>query len=394
MDVRRSAVTLVMMQTSAILYADFMNVIILGMNEKLGYTLQRAGEISSLNLSCIAFGALIGALFPARLAGAPHSSAYLLAIAVADAASMCATPWQMLAPLRALHGLACGGLLACCGGLMSYQRRPERIMGAALAIQLLLASLSARLFPAVVLEHGLAPVFLVMAVTELATAALVLRSLRHLPAAAGRSAHAARPAGSLDAPPAPGGSLPPQARLLCVASMAALFLFQFSRFMVVGYGFHAGQYFALERPYVGAVISASNWLAGAGAVLATMLPARAGRTWPLLLAGLGNLLSACTLIGFGTDPAVFAIATCASALLTFVALPYHYGVCFAIDPRGAWGIWTGFVSKLGLALGPAAGAVLLTQHSLPTLLGISAVLVCAATLLACWPARCIDAIDR
>jgi MFS family permease len=371
---------LIMMQTSAILYADFMNVIILGMHEKLGYTLQIAGDISSLNLACTAFGALAGALFARRLTGGRCSVVYIAAIAVLDALSIFVTPWQALAVLRGLHGLACGGLLASCGAALSRWPRPERIMGASLAIQLALASLGALFFPSVIRQHGLGIVFLVMTIVELATAALVLYTLADF-SSVGQAG---------DGAPRPASALPARVRVLCCASMFALFLFQFSRFMVVGYGFQIGDFFALPRPFVGSAIAVSNWLAGAGAVIATALPRRMGRTWPLLLAGTGNLLGAFALISFGTDPWVFAVATGVSALLTFIALPYLYGVCFAIDRGGAWGTWTGFVSKLGLALGPASGALLMAHHSLPAVLRISVLLVFAAILLACWPARRID----
>lgn len=374
------AAALVMLQTSAILYADFMNVIILGMHEQLGYTLQLAGNISSLNLACTAFGALAGALFSRRLTGARWLLGYVLAIALLDALSMLAMPWQALALLRALQGLACGGLLACCGAALAHRPRPERIMGASLAIQLALASVGAQFFPALIHAHGLGVVFLVMALTELATAGLVLHAWTYFATRAG--------ACTGRAPGAPALS----ARMLCIASMAALFLFQFSRFMVVGYGFQIGDFFAHPRPFVGAVIGASNWLAGAGALIATALPRRMGRMWPLILAGVGTLFSALVLIYCGTVPAAFALATGAAALLTFIALPYHYGVCFAIDETGALGVWTGFVSKFGLALGPASGAFLLSRNTLPGVLAISAALVFAATLLACWPARRIDSL--
>lgn len=371
---------LVLMQTSAILYADFMNVIILGMHEKLAYTLQLAGNISSLNLSCTAFGALLAALFARRLSGGRWCAGYILAIAALDALSSVATAWPLLALLRGVHGLACGGLLACCGAVLSHHPRPERIMGASLAIQLALASVAAQFFPDIIRTHGLGVVFLVMCAVELATAALLLHGLAQFSALIAtsrrRRTHTPR--------------LPARARLYCGASMLALFLFQCSRFMVVGYGFQIGDFFALPRPYVGSVLGVGNWLAGAGAVIATVLPRRLGRRWPLLLSGAGTLLAAWTLSVLGSEAPVFAITTCAAALLTFITLPYLYGVCFAIDERGALGIWTGFISKLGLALGPASGAFLMAQLSLPVVLRISALLVFGATLLACWPARRID----
>lgn len=374
------AVALTLMLSSAILYADFLNVIILGMHERLGFSLQTAGDISSLDLGFTAVGALAGALFARRLVGGRWIVAYLAAIAALDAVCVLPLSWQALAALRSLHGLACGGLLACCGAALSRQARAERIVGASLAVQLVLASAGAQLLPAVIRRHGTGVVFIVMCAVELLTLALVLRAFRF----------SAAPAPQRDAAPAARPPMPTQARLLRGASMFALFLFQFSRFMVVGYGFQIGDFFALSSAFVGLAIGAGNWLSGAGAVIATLLPRSLGRRRPLLLAGAGNLLAAIALIRFGAHPAVFALATGASALLTFVALPYHYGVCFAIDEDGALGTWTGFISKLGLALGPAAGAWLMGRHSLPGVLWISALLVFAATLLACWPARRTD----
>lgn len=253
-------------------------------------------------------------------------------------------------------------------------------MGASLAIQLALASIGTKFFPALIQEHGLGLVFLVMGLTELATVILLFNSFSYFSANIGKRGEAD---GAIPA-------LPSSARALCAASLVALFLFQFSRFMVVGYGFQIGDFFGLRRPFIGSVIGASYWLAGLGALVATVLPRRLGRLPPLLFAGVGTLTSVFVLVVWGRSPAVFAITTGAAALLTFVALPYHYGVCFAIDESRALGVWTGFISKFGLALGPASGAFLLSQQALPTVLEISAILVFTATLIACWPARRID----
>ncbi|GGC66353.1 MFS transporter [Undibacterium terreum] len=373
-------VALTMLVSSAILYADFMNVIILGMHEKLSFSLQTAGDICSLNLLGTAVGSLVAAIFARKLVNFKNCAFFTVAIALLDVSCIFVTHWQALYVLRGFHGLASGGLLAFCGAALSQRKSPERIMGASLAIQLALASGGAQFLPRIIQADGLAIVFIIMSGFELLALALLMlkaeyfssiRVMRH-PVENEKS------------------DLSTDAKLLFGLALFSLFLFQASRFMVVGFGFQIGDLFSFKRPFVGSVIGFGNWLSGAGALIATLLPRKTGRALPLIVAGIGNFSASIALVTLGHDPMIFALATCASALFTFVALPYHYGVCFAIDKTGALGIWTAFISKMGLSVGPAMGGFLISKYSLTAVLWLSAILVFTATTLACWPGRVAD----
>ena len=359
---------LALLGSVAIMYANFMHVVILGMHERLALSLQNAGAISSLNLLGVAVGALVTGCFPQRLVGAGVAAACLAAMLASDLACAAPAPFLALAALRALHGLAGGAVLAFCGAALAGTRAPERIMGVGLAFQLAAASLASVYLPAVVLAHGLWPVFCIMALLELLGLALL---------AATHGMMNGQPA-----PSAPLRTLAPRIGVPGAAALAALLLFQGGRFMVVGYGFQVGRLFGYDQADTGAVIALASWMAGGGALAAALMPARWGRIKPPLAAGLANLAASVALICWGAHPFAFALASCAMALFTFIALPYQYGVCFALDKGGRLGMWTGFASKAGLATGPACGAFLMSRFGLPILLALSAGLVFIATVTA------------
>lgn len=361
--------TLALLGSVAIMYANFMNVAILGMHERLALSLQTAGDISSLNLLGVAIGALAAGCLPGRLVGVKPAALCLTAMLACDVACSAPMPVVLLAALRALHGLAGGVVLAFCGAALGSTRAPQRIMGVGLAFQLAAASLASLYLPKFVMEHGLWPVFCMMALLESIALALLL-SYRELMEHQGTAISALA---STQAPRLSGAG---------VTALAALLLFQGARFMIVGYGFQIGHLFGYDKSSAGAIIGLASWMAGGGALAAAVMPARWGRIMPMLLASLANLAASVALIRWGAQPHVFALAMCAMALFTFIALPYQYGICFALDEDRRLGMWTGFASKTGLAAGPAFGAFFMLKFGLFPLLALSAGLVFLATLAA------------
>ena len=72
-------------------------------------------------------------------------------------------------------------------------------------------------------------------------------------------------------------------------------------------------------------------------------------------------------------------------------IPYLFGMCADFDTAGQSATLAGFFSKMGLATGPAAAALLLGEDNYPLLIGVSAAGLMACLLAAFRPARLLDA---
>jgi hypothetical protein len=66
-------------------------------------------------------------------------------------------------------------------------------------------------------------------------------------------------------------------------------------------------------------------------------------------------------------------------------------MCAEFDRAGQSATLAGFFSKMGLATGPAAAALILGQDNYPLLIGVSAAGLAACALAALGPARQLDA---
>jgi DHA1 family inner membrane transport protein len=72
-------------------------------------------------------------------------------------------------------------------------------------------------------------------------------------------------------------------------------------------------------------------------------------------------------------------------------IPYLFGMCADFDAAGRSATIAGFFSKMGLASGPAAAALLLGEDNFALLVGVSVAGLAACAAAALGPARLLDA---
>jgi predicted MFS family arabinose efflux permease len=80
----------------------------------------------------------------------------------------------------------------------------------------------------------------------------------------------------------------------------------------------------------------------------------------------------------------------ATSIVWAFVIPYLLGLCAAFDPGGRAAALAGFFSKLGLASGPALGAVLLAETHFQRLVWLSLAGLFLAAVMAIVPARRLD----
>lgn len=359
--------------TAGLFYVNIMPALVAGLVTAGGFDSRSAGFVMSANVYGAAAGALACVPFVRRLRWRPVQAGLLIAMIMLDMLSILMLTPALLIPLRALHGLLGGFSVGLGLSVIARTQRQDRAFGMLLCVQYGAGGLGVILIPHVQAALGPAALFLALA----GLSALAFAALPFLPAF---PVPAARPGGASGST----GSAPGTRTTLALA-LLALFLFQSGNMGLGAYMIGLGTSSGLEPDFVQPVVGIAAWTGALGSALVVALETRFGRVWPLTLAVLVNVAAAWTL-HFSADPGLFTLANCVSAITWSMAVPYLFGICAALDRSGQWASLGGFFSKLGLASGPLAGALLLRDDRYGMLIDMS-VLV----LLACLAASFLSA---
>jgi predicted MFS family arabinose efflux permease len=126
------------------------------------------------------------------------------------------------------------------------------------------------------------------------------------------------------------------------------------------YAFFAplGERAGLDTSAVGYVLTVGSPIGVAGAVAATALNVRWGRTIPITAFCIGFILFTLALC-LSDDPTVYAVGAVASFIIFYFSVPYMLGLAAALDRSGRWAAAACSAYLLGFAAGPLmAGAVI------------------------------------
>jgi MFS transporter, DHA1 family, inner membrane transport protein len=127
-----------------------------------------------------------------------------------------------------------------------------------------------------------------------------------------------------------------------------------------------------------------------GSIAVIWMAGRAGRAIPISVALLATLVG---IAAFLRSDAVwvFIAANTVTAITWSFLIPYFFGMCADFDPAGRSATMAGFFSKMGLASGPAAAALLLGQDNYGLLIAVSLIGLTLCGIAALGPARLLDA---
>lgn len=366
-----ACVLLAFLATAGLFYVNIMPALVAGLIDGLAFTKREAGFVGSANVYGAACGALIAVFlvrrFPWRRMGWIALS-LLLAI---DLISTLVTEARPLIALRFLHGIV-GGISVGIGlAVMARTRIPDRAFGMLLTVQYGAGGLGIMFLPALAKSHGPEVLFLALA----GFTAVTLAMLPFLAAYPPKEAPAVRVRGVLSLP--------------LVLTLVGVFLFQASNMGLSAFIIPLGRHYGLEDGLISGTIGVANWIGALGSIAVIWMAGRFGRTTPvacvllLTIAGTAALL----LSGSGTW---FAVSNVVTAIGWSFLIPYFFGMCADFDTAGRSATIAGFFSKMGLATGPAAAALLLGEDNYGLLIGVSVagLAACAAAVLG--PARLLD----
>ncbi|MBS9476950.1 MFS transporter [Ancylobacter radicis] len=324
------------------LYIDIMPAIIAALRTEYGLSPAQAGYVAASNGYGSTFGALAALFLVPRIAWRPLSAALLLALVVADLASMGAKGFEMLVVLRFLHGVAGGLLVGVTYALLAQMADPRRGFGILFIFHFGFGGVGivASIFASSFFQQGM--VFAILVAFSLIALVLLLRLPTFRQPGTGVPGRKTAPRGRWPVP--------------LMARIGALFLFQAANLGLGAFLIGIAVDFGHSAVFAGTVVAFSLGAGVPGALIMLMLSRRYG--WMPLVpvvaaAGLSKLL-----VMAGASPALYALAVAAIFFTMAIALPYGFALCARDDSSGRAAVLAGFASKLGLASGPAIAGIL------------------------------------
>lgn len=370
-----AAALLSFLATAGLFYVNIMPALIEGLMSGLGFSTRSAGLVGSANVYGAAVGALAAAFLVKRLPWRPAVVTLLLVLMAIDIASTTLKSAPVLIAVRALHGLTGGMLVGFGFAVIARTARPERTFGMLLLVQFSLGGLGVMFLPRLAASHGPSVLFLALfafsAVTLLMVPWLAAYPQRvKLPTEAGTH-------------PLRRHALPFSLALL------AVFFFQAANMALFSFIIGLARHYGLDADFAASAVGAATWIGVAGSILVIVLSTRFGRVLPLLLA-LGLTAIGIWILHFSADKVLYIVANCGTGITWAFVMPYLLGMCAEFDEGGQAAAFAGFASKMGLASGPLAGALLLGDGNYDLLIDLSAVGILACVVAAFLPARLLD----
>ena len=366
-------VFLAFLSTAGLFYINIMPAIVDGLIQALGYTNQQAGAVASANVYGAAAGALLVVFLIRLINWRLASLLFLLGLICIDLASLYALAPGALAAVRFVHGFVGGMLVGTGFSVIARTEQPDKTFGVLLFVQFGLGGLGVMFIPGLVPEFGTRILFFSL----VAFSAITLLMLPFLPAYEIDQARSTE-----------GGTKPIRWLPLCL-TLAALFLFQSANMGLFAYIIGLGEHYGLNQDYITNVLGISAWLGLLGAGLVILISDRFGYFWTLLV-GIGLTTIANWALQYSDLPLVFFTANALVGITWAFSISYLLGLASRFDASGQMAALGGFASKMGLASGPAAAALMMgaDDYELIVRAAVGALLICALTVVA--PARARD----
>ncbi|MCR6659532.1 MAG: MFS transporter [Asticcacaulis sp.] len=338
-----AGVFLAFMATAGLFYVNIMSAIVDGLMSGLGFSAKDAGMVASANVYGAAIGALT-AVFLVKRVPWRRAAVILLGLLMAmDTGSLLVHTAPLLIALRFIHGLMGGLLVGISYGVISRTKVPEKVFGVLLVVQFGLGGLGLMYLPRLVPHFGFGVLFLSLA-------AFSLMSLLMVPFLAPYERPAVDPLQKTG----------PMKLLPLILTFVAMFTFQAANMGLAAFIIGLGRDAGLDLEPMTSALGWANWIGTLGSVLVIVMGLRFGRLLPAmagLVLTLGGTFAFHWIYGVhGLD--VYFWANILTAITWAFVIPYLLGMCAAFDPQGRMAALGGFFSKMGLASGPLAAALI------------------------------------
>ena len=369
-----ACVLLAFLATAGLFYVNIMPALVAGLIDGLGFTNRQAGFVGSANVYGAACGALIAVFLVRRLPWRRVEVVALSLLLVLDLLSTQVTAATPLIALRFIHGVVGGVSVGIGLAVIARTKIPDRAFGMLLTVQYGAGGLGIMFLPRLAHQFGPKVLFLALAGFTLVTL-LMLPFLADYPPRDRVAAAIANPGGIRRRP--------------LVQTLVAVFLFQAANMGLSAFLFPLARHYGLADTFISNTLGVANWIGALGSIAVIWLAGRYGRTVPIAAVMILSVLGTAAFLKSDLG-VLFILANVVTAIGWSFLIPYFFGMCADFDPAGRSATLAGFFSKMGLASGPAAAALLLGRDNYPFLIGVSLIGLVLCALAVIGPARLLD----
>ncbi len=330
-----------------------------GLVEHYKFTEQQAGYIASVEVWGIALTAVAMAMGGHAYSWIKTLRLSIVLFVLANLASIWVHDPVIFGGCRFLVGLGSGGMISLTFTIMGLTRLPDRNFGYLIMGVLTYGALGLWIMPVALASLGLAGIlgfFALFGATGWAC-------LKYMPDSGAEHLQVEDDAVDL------AGGL----RLLAVAAM---FTYFFAQGVIWAYLFLIGLNGGVTEQAVANGLMLSQFMGIAGAFLAATASHRYGRIFPLFIGIVGGAAILTQLFG-AFSALVYAVTVCIYNFAWNMTHPFLLAAMASFDRRGRVVVYAVAAQMLGLAVGPAFAASLLSDGNYSTIIwaGIGAFLV-------------------
>ena len=316
--------------------------VVQGFVEYLAFTEQQAGYIASAEMWGIALTTIAMTFLSGRCNWRHVISFSLVLVTLSNLASLTTTEFYSFGAWRFLAGVGCGGLVSLSFAVIGLTDNPDRNFGYYIMWVLTYGALGLLVMPTAYSLVGMEGVILFFALFP----ACGLLLVRYLPTSGAGHARVEEDA----------VNLPVNFKALALAAMFCYFLAQG---LVWAYLFLVGLSGGASEQQVANGLTLSQFMGIAGALTAALVGARFGRAKPLTLAIIGGIIPLAFLFG-RVEILVYTLAVCVYNYAWNVTHPYLLASMASFDRSGKVVVYAVAFQMLGLALGPAVAATVIS----------------------------------
>ena len=373
-----ACVLLAFLATAGLFYVNIMPALVAGLIDGLGFSKRQAGFVGSANVYGAACGALVAVFLVRRFPWRRTEVVALGLLLLLDLVSTQVTTAGPLIALRFLHGVV-GGISVGIGlAVMARTRVPDRAFGMLLTVQYGAGGLGVMFLPRLAHQFGPQVLFLSLAAFTLVTL-LMLPFLDAYP--------------PRERMPTAAGAPATVKRVPLLLTLIAVFLFQASNMGLSAFIIPLGRHYGLENNFISNTLGLASWIGVLGSIAVIWMAGRYGRSVPVAAALVATLAGIAAFLRSDVGW-LFVAANAATAITWSFVIPYFFGMCADFDPAGRSATLAGFFSKMGLASGPAAAALLLGETNYGLLVTVSLVGIALCGFAVLGPARQLDGARR
>jgi MFS family permease len=171
-------------------------------------------------------------------------------------------------------------------------------------------------------------------------------------------------------------------------TLVALFFYQAGEMSIFAYVIEVGLSQMIEPDFINMSVAVSLWAGGPAALMVAWWSTRSGHLKPVVL-GIAFTMGSISFLLI-SESWSFMVANICFGIFFSMTLPYLFGLASEMDDSGQIAAFAGFVSSLGLAVGPAISGLVITDAQFNNVIILALLTLAVSVLLVIYPARVLD----